>query len=78
MCLGQLLKYFRENDEMAITTSHAYLYAAGVVLGLALSIMSHHLNFFTCQHMGMQIRVATCSLVYRKVKDVVLILRYNH
>ena len=67
LCLGQLLKYFRENEEMAIPTTHAYLYAMGVVLGSAFSMMSHHLNFFTCQHMGMQIRVATCSLIYRKV-----------
>ena len=55
---------------MAISTLHAYLYATGVIMGSAFSMLSHHCNFFTCQHMGMQIRVATSSLVYRKARTI--------
>ena len=67
LCLGQLVKYFIDSDESPMPTSHAYLYATGVVLGSALFTFSHHPYFFACQHTGMQIRVAACSLVYKKV-----------
>lgn len=66
LCLGQLVHYFG-SDNSTITTTQAYLYATGVVLGSALYTTTHHPFFFSCQHTGMQIRVAACSLVYKKV-----------
>ncbi|EFX68457.1 ATP-binding cassette, sub-family C, member 4 [Daphnia pulex] len=65
LCLGQLVHYFG-SDNSTITTTQAYLYATGVVLGSALYTTTHHPFFFSCQHTGMQIRVAACSLVYKK------------
>ncbi len=44
----------------------AYLYATGVVLGSGLYVFTHHPYFFECCHIGMQLRVAACSLLYKK------------
>ena len=45
----------------------AYLYATGVVLGSALFTLVHHPYFFGLQHVAMKIRVAACSVIYKKV-----------
>ncbi|XP_045033102.1 ATP-binding cassette subfamily C member 4 isoform X3 [Daphnia magna] len=65
LCLGQLVHYFGSENK-TISTTQAYLYAAGVVLGSVLYTMTLHPYFFLCQHTGMRIRVAACSLVYKK------------
>ncbi|XP_057378654.1 ATP-binding cassette sub-family C member 4-like [Daphnia carinata] len=65
LCLGQLVHYFG-SENTTISTTQAYLYATGVVLASALCTMTQHTYFFSCQHTGMQIRVAACSLVYKK------------
>ncbi|XP_057378671.1 LOW QUALITY PROTEIN: ATP-binding cassette sub-family C member 4-like [Daphnia carinata] len=65
LCLGQLVHYFGSENK-TISTTQAYLYATGVMLGSGLYTFTHHPYFFSCQHTGMQIRVAACSLVYKK------------
>ncbi|XP_076291879.1 putative multidrug resistance-associated protein lethal(2)03659 isoform X2 [Lasioglossum baleicum] len=60
--LGRLLKYY--NDE--ITKDEAYLYATGVILCSALLIFVIHPYMMAILHMGMKMRVACCSLIYRK------------
>ena len=67
LCLGQLLKYFKESEDLTIPTLHAYLYATVVVLGSVLPMISNHVNFFTCEHIGMQMRISINSTIYRKV-----------
>lgn len=49
-----------------MTTETAYLYGTGVVFCLIVYIVTEHPYFFECQHTGMQIRVASCSLLYKK------------
>ena len=44
----------------------AYLYATGVILGSALTVFTAHYNYFKLFLIGMQMRVASCSLIYRK------------
>jgi ABC-type multidrug transport system, ATPase and permease components len=64
LLLGKLLEYFRADSE--IEKNEAYLYAAGLVL---LSILSTFMfNHFTVGafHVGMRVRAACCSLIYRK------------
>ena len=48
----------------------AYLYATGVVMCSAIYTFTHHPYFFGVMHLGMKIRVASCSLLYR--------CAYNH
>ncbi|XP_064120685.1 ATP-binding cassette sub-family C member 4-like [Macrobrachium nipponense] len=64
LCLGGLIRYF--NGEKGYTELHGWLYCTGVVMGSLLYIFSHHPFFFGTQHSGMQIRVASCSMIYRK------------
>ncbi|KAJ6642102.1 ATP-binding cassette subfamily C member 4 [Pseudolycoriella hygida] len=62
--LGQLLLYFRKDTSM--TYSEALWYAVSIVLLNALSMMTVNHYFIGCFHMGMQIRISLCSLIYRK------------
>ena len=63
--LGYLIDYF--SPDTYVEPWQAYLYAAGVsLLALMLSTV-HGPYFFAVQHLGMQVRVGLCTLVYRKV-----------
>ncbi|GFG33086.1 hypothetical protein Cfor_12110, partial [Coptotermes formosanus] len=65
--LGQLVRYFSaSNSDSQTTVEEAYVYAAGVVLCSALNIFVIHPFMMGIVHMGMKIRVACCSLIYRK------------
>ncbi|XP_069987945.1 ATP-binding cassette sub-family C member 4 isoform X1 [Penaeus vannamei] len=64
LCLGGLIRYF--NGEPGYTTVDGWLFSTGVVMGSLLYIFSHHPFFWGIQHSGMQIRVASCALIYRK------------
>ena len=63
---GWMMEYFAVGSEMSEV--EAYLYASGVVVMAALYTFTHHAYFFGVMHTGMRIRVAACSLLYRKVK----------
>jgi hypothetical protein len=66
--LGRLVRHFSAAEaETAITVEEAYIYAAGVVLCSALNVIVIHPYMMAIFHMGMKIRVACCSLIYRKV-----------
>ena len=68
--LGRLVRYFSgSNLDSSITIEEAYFHAAGVVLCSALNIFVIHPYMMAIVHMGMKIRVACCSLIYRKVID---------
>ncbi|XP_034328340.2 ATP-binding cassette sub-family C member 4 isoform X2 [Magallana gigas] len=64
LLLGKLIRYF--TSEPSISETEAYLYAMGMSLSVIILAIFHHPYFFTVQRIGMQIRVACCSLLYRK------------
>ena len=66
MFLGKLVSFYASSNTDAEDKIDAYLYAVGVILTSALSVMSMHPNMLGMQHSGMKIRVALCSLLYRK------------
>jgi len=69
--LGQLVRYFSEsNSDSTITLEEAYLYAAGVILCSGLNIFAIHPYMMGIIHVGMKMRVACCSLIYRKVCEI--------
>ena len=63
-CLSQLINYFNEDSDISL--EFAYLYASGVVLGSALTAFNYHSRCFKSQYIATRVRVATCSLVFRK------------
>ncbi|PNF14801.1 putative multidrug resistance-associated protein lethal(2)03659 [Cryptotermes secundus] len=67
LLLGRLVRHFSAAEsDASITIEEAYIYAAGVVLCSALNVIVIHPYMMAIFHMGMKIRVACCSLIYRK------------
>ncbi|KAG8235221.1 hypothetical protein J437_LFUL015913 [Ladona fulva] len=62
--LGNLLRYFSPGSNDTLT--NAYLYAGGIVISTGISIMVMHPYLMAILHLGMKVRVACCSLIYRK------------
>lgn len=67
LMLGGLLTYF--NPEMTNKTDlkHAYIYASGLLISMLVSMVLFHNTLTQMAHFGMKIRVACCSLIFRKV-----------
>ncbi|XP_076168369.1 ATP-binding cassette sub-family C member 4 [Ptiloglossa arizonensis] len=64
MLLGGLLRYFRKNTNETYET--ALLYAGGICLATAVNVITFNQAIFGAFHVGAKIRVAACSVVYRK------------
>lgn len=65
IALGQLIAYYIPNQN-TISEKEAYLYAGAVVLCSLLNVFVTHPYMMGALHLGMKLRVACCSLVYRK------------
>ncbi|KAK4880755.1 hypothetical protein RN001_008901 [Aquatica leii] len=63
--LGQLVAYYM-NDYEHLTQRDLYLYAAGVVGCSLIIVFVTHPYMMGILHVGMKMRVACCSLIYRK------------
>lgn len=63
LLLGQMLLYF---NTMEVDKYYAYWCAVGVILCSAINVFVVHPYMMGILHMGMKIRVACCSLIYRK------------
>ncbi|XP_063966914.1 ATP-binding cassette sub-family C member 4-like isoform X1 [Lytechinus pictus] len=62
--LSYLITYFSPEPE--ITTTQAYICAFAMALSGAAATVMHHPYFFKMQRVGMQVRIATSALVFRK------------
>lgn len=58
-----MLRYYNTPD---VDELHAYLYAVGIILCSAISVFMIHPYMMGILHMGMKMRIACCSLIYRK------------
>lgn len=65
LVLGGLLRYFRKDS--VETYEIALCYAAGICVATAINVVSGNQAIFGAFHVGAKVRVAVCSLVYRKV-----------
>ncbi|XP_048004217.1 probable multidrug resistance-associated protein lethal(2)03659 isoform X1 [Leguminivora glycinivorella] len=66
MCLEGLINYFSPNHA-GVSATLAYFYAAGVVGFMAINASMMHPMLLWLLDMAMKIRVACCSLIYRKL-----------
>ncbi|XP_011312621.1 multidrug resistance-associated protein 4 [Fopius arisanus] len=63
--LGLLINHFAPLSN--VTTAEAYMYASGVVImAIVIALIDHHVNMGQLE-MGMRLRIAASSLVYRKI-----------
>ncbi|KAI4502295.1 hypothetical protein M0802_002207 [Mischocyttarus mexicanus] len=64
LLLGGLLRYFRKGSEETYQT--ALLYASGICIMTAISVIAINQTIFSAFHIGAKVRIAACSVVYRK------------
>lgn len=62
--LGGLISYYSDPEGGDIST--AYIHAAALVVGCALYVLFAHVVMLCLMHVGMRIRLAMCSMIYRK------------
>lgn len=66
--IGKLLLYFNPINSANTTNSgYAYLCACGLLLSMFISIIITRSAHTEVLHCGMKIRIACCSLIFRKV-----------
>ncbi|XP_066250934.1 probable multidrug resistance-associated protein lethal(2)03659 [Euwallacea similis] len=65
LALGKLMNYYRPN-QTNVSLQEAYLYAGILILTSFLSVMVSHSYMLASHHLGMKMRIACCSLIYRK------------
>ncbi|XP_072762870.1 ATP-binding cassette sub-family C member 4 [Anoplolepis gracilipes] len=64
LLLGGLLRYFRKDSVEPY--ENALWYAAGICLASGMSVIVGNQTIFGAFHIGAKVRVAVCSVVYRK------------
>lgn len=71
LLLGGLIRYFSQPaDSQEITLNMAYMYAGGVIACSGLVVFIAHPYIMALLHLGMKLRVATSSLIYRKALNL--------
>ncbi len=75
LLLSRLIRYFDSSSGMSAT--EAYLYATGVILCSASFALTKDAYFFVTRHLGMQMRVASCSLMFKKVSVRTILWKSN-
>ncbi|XP_044268715.1 probable multidrug resistance-associated protein lethal(2)03659 [Tribolium madens] len=63
--LGKLMEYYTPN-QTSMSKNTAYCYAVGIVAMSFANALLGHSCVFGLMHLGMKVRVASCSLIYRK------------
>ncbi|XP_011494146.1 PREDICTED: multidrug resistance-associated protein 4-like [Ceratosolen solmsi marchali] len=62
--LGALLQYFK--PEPTTTYEAALIYAGGISIATAINVITINQHIFGAFHLGGRVRIAVCSVVYRK------------
>jgi len=68
LLIGGLLSYFNPNlSSKTHTLSQAYTYATLLALNMLVTLVMNHAIQIEILHCGMKMRVACCSLIFKKV-----------
>lgn len=65
--IAGLLEYFNPDKSNTKGLNHAYYYASGLLLNMLANILLFHYSQMEMGRLGMKIRVACCSVIYKKV-----------
>ena len=63
--VGYLIEYFAVGSTE--TKLNAFLYAGAIVVSFILACFLHHAAFFSIECLGLKLRTAVTSLVFKKV-----------
>lgn len=66
--IGGLLAHLNRGSS-ASELKYAYMYATGLLLNILANILLFHYSQVELSYCGMKMRVACCSLIYRKVRQ---------
>ncbi|XP_060872271.1 probable multidrug resistance-associated protein lethal(2)03659 isoform X2 [Metopolophium dirhodum] len=64
--IGGLLEYFNPDKSNAKDLTRAYCYASGLLLNMLVNILLFHYSQMETGQLGMKLRVACCSAIYKK------------
>ncbi|CAH1738400.1 unnamed protein product [Aphis gossypii] len=64
--IGKLLAYFNTKGQNKTDLEHAYFYAAWLTINMLIFIVLYHLTQIDMVHYGMKMRIACCSVIFRK------------
>lgn len=67
LLIGGLLAYFNPQGSTKGDLNHAFVCAFGLTLSMMTSMIIFHANFLEMFYFGMKLRVACCSIIFRKV-----------
>lgn len=68
LALGKLMNYYTPH-QTRVSLQEAYLYAGVLILTSFLSVVVSHSYMLASHHLGMKMRIACCSLIYRFVAE---------
>lgn len=67
LCLAGLISFYSDPEKLeSDDQTEGYLYAVGVILCSLFNVMFMHPYMLGMFHTGMKVRVAMCSMIYRK------------
>jgi len=70
LLVGGLLAYFNPDGSNTTDLKHAYMYASGIVFSLLIIMILQHSSIEENLQCAMKMRVACCSIMFRKVNLV--------
>jgi len=65
--IGRLLLYFNTEGQKTTDLEHAYIYATCITISTLVSMILFHMPQVDMIHYGMKMRIACCSIIFRKV-----------
>lgn len=65
---GWIIDYFDPNNS-SMSRNEVIIYASTLIIANIITVFLNHHTLLRISQIGMQIRVACCSLIYRKVGD---------